>query len=650
MLYKITDGTLSFGEREVLSHINFEIKGNEKIAIVGANGAGKTTLLRLIAGELELDRDDRRMEPGIWKSRSLTVAMLSQALVLPDTTVRLFRDLPDTGIQYAGSDAAYEDNYTSGSLPGLHASDFDRMFTSLGFLSDDLDKKLSDFSGGQQTKIRLIKLLLSKPDILLLDEPTNHLDISSMEWLEEYLCSYDGAVIMVSHDRFFLDRTVNIVYELSHGRLTRYSGNYTAYREQKVKNIAAQKRAYTSQQEEIARQQELIERFKHKSKKAAFARSRATILRRMERLEPPEEDDAHIFTGELSLPTPGSKWPLITDHLQIGYDHVLLDITLRAHRGQKIAIIGSNGIGKSTFLKTIAGEIAPLKGKFSLGNRDLPGYFDQHTASITSEQTVLEYFRGYFPNMTEQELRKTLGAYLFSGQDAAKSINSLSGGEKSRLILAKLLTLRPHLLLLDEPTNHMDIHVKETLESAFGAYAGTIIFVSHDRYFISHVADTIWVFDENGVTCDPFGYEHYLEKRRTAGSPAAMLRAEDAALRESFAAVPRREHHETPPPDDDEAYRNWRLSIASEELDSARKRVEDLAAQYEAARLAAWSANEPHQEEPADPKLPAQSSTCTGDCLYAATLNLQAIHSQLDAAYDDWTAACLDWFEIFDAP
>ena len=661
MLYKITNGTLSFGEREVLSHIDFEIKGTEKIAIVGANGAGKTTLLRLIAGQLELDRDDKRMEPGIWKSRELTVGMLDQAAEAPDVTVLQLRNdfLAHTSLQNGSVSNQMDNDSVSVSSPTISLKNrklFNQMFLSLGFSKEDLQKPLSDFSGGQQTKIRLILLFLSHPDLLLLDEPTNHLDIPSTEWLEDSFRAYDGAVVMVSHDRFFLDRTADVVYELSRGRLTRYTGNYTTYREQKQKNIAAQRKAYESQQAEIAHLEELIEKFKHKPKKAAFARSRATLLRRIERIEPPTEDDAHIFTGELAPSTPGSKWPLITDHLQIGYDRdpALLEVTLRVRRGQKIGIIGSNGIGKSTFLKTIIGEIAPLKGKYALGNGDLVGYFDQHTASISSEQTVLDHFRAQFPQMTEQELRKTLGAYLFSGAQTAKSIHQLSGGEKSRLVLAELLTRRPHLLLLDEPTNHMDIHVKETLESAFRAYTGTILFISHDRYFISHVADALLVFDETGVSYDPFGYEHYLEKRRTDGASTAMLRAEDAALRESFAAVPRREYHEARPESDEEAYVNWQLNLAAEPLKEARQRVEELIAAVEEATMqyeeSYWNSWAETQETPptADTNPPCPTNldstyTTKSGSAYTTAKHLQALQNQLADAWDDWTTVCLTW-------
>lgn len=312
MLYQISDGTLTYGEREVLSHIDFTIKGKEKLALVGANGTGKTTLLRVIAGELELDRDDKRKEPEITLAREFTIGMLKQ------------------------STPAEEDE--------------------------------SELSGGQQTGRRLRELLEQQPDLLLLDEPTNHLDPDAVEWLEKQLRNYPGAVLFASHDRYFLDQTADGVYELSNGRLTRYSGNYTDYRRRKQQKLALEKKAYDRQQEEIARLNELIERFKHKPKKAAFARSRRTLLEHMEKLDPPEADDIHIFAQELMPVTRGSKWPVVTDHLKIGYDHVLAELSLRIRRGQKIGIIGANGAGKSTFLKTLAGYLPPLDGTCALDN------------------------------------------------------------------------------------------------------------------------------------------------------------------------------------------------------------------------------------------------------------------------------------------
>ena len=519
MLYQIKDGTVSEGGQTILSHIDFYIKEKEKIAVVGKNGAGKTTLLRLLAGELQLDRDDRRgMDTinsgeqcndiagknvksgkrknknknsalGIVTSRYITIGILRQAdSSNQDKTIEeiLLESCPD------------KDTFSKERFD--YEMEYDRLFTGFGFEKEEKSRTLGSFSGGEQTKISLIKLLLEKPDLLLLDEPTNHLDMKTVEWLEDYLINYPKAVVMVSHDRAFLDAVATGVYELENGALHRYAGNYTQYRQQKLKNLQIQRKAYERQQAEIAHNNELIDRFKHKPKKAAFASSRKTMLARMKLIEKPVEDEAHIFTGNIEPQFTGGKWVYEAKELKIGYDgRALLELSLRIRRGQKIAVIGDNGIGKSTFLKTVAGLIPPIKGTSQLGNNLLVGYFDQQSALIDSDKTVRDHFHELFPALNEKDLRKTLGMYLFGGANASKRISSLSGGEKSRLVLAELLTGRPNLMILDEPTNHMDIPAKETLESAFKAYTGTMLFVSHDRYFIKQVADAILVFENDKV-------------------------------------------------------------------------------------------------------------------------------------------------------
>lgn len=418
MLFHINDGTVSIGGQTVLEHIDFEIRGTEKIAVVGRNGAGKTTLLRLLAGELSLDRDDKRNGPGVVVSRSVTIGMLSQT-ALDGVSHTVEAELMTCGGREAFSREQFE-----------YEREFDRLFTGLGFSLEDKKKSIAEFSGGERTKIALIRLLMEKPDILLLDEPTNHLDMETVEWLEHYMRMYPKAVVMVSHDRFFLDRTADVVYELSGGRLFRYAGNYTHYRQQKLKNIALGYKAWERQQEEIKRLEALIERFKHKPKKAAFARSRKKIIERMEKVEKPEMDDAHLFTGEISPLISGSKWVFECEHMKIGYDRPLLELGLRIRRGQKIGILGPNGAGKTTFLKTVAGLLPALSGRQSLGNMTTIGYFDQHSAAIHSEKTVAEHFHDLFPALTEKEVRQTLGAYLFGGKNASKKVDALSGGEK----------------------------------------------------------------------------------------------------------------------------------------------------------------------------------------------------------------------------
>lgn len=595
MLYQILNGTVSVGGNTILDHIDFEIREKEKIAIVGANGTGKTTLLRLISGELELDRDDKRNTPGVKTSRNVTVGMLRQSNTADASkTIEeiLLEGCPERD-SFSKERFAYEMEY-------------DRLFTGFGFEKSDKKKLFREFSGGEQTKIGLIRLLLEKPDILLLDEPTNHLDIETVEWLEDYMKIYPNAVVFVSHDRFFLDQVVTAVYELDRRKLRRYAGNYTQYRQQKAKDIKQQTKAYERQQAELKRLNELIEKFKHKPSKASFARSRKSIIERMELIEKPEAEAGSFFTGAIEPEVLGPKWVYEAEHLKIGYNgRVIKELSLKLRRGQKIGIIGANGTGKTTFLKTVAGELPAVDGKGNLGNNVLLAYYDQQTASIQSEDTVLKHFHDLYPAMTEKEVRNTLGMYLFSGQDAAKKVSNLSGGEKARLMLAELITSRPNLMVLDEPTNHMDIKAKETLESAFKAYTGTMLFVSHDRYFISQLADAILVFEADRVMYYPFGYEHYLNHcRRDDGEDiSALMEAENQALVAGLRAVPKPERHRLKEINTEEAYIDWRLRLAAEPVEAAREEVD--------RQLLIWD------------------------------------EEKLEEAVDNWTYECLKWYDVY---
>ena len=595
MLSQIINGTVSVGGTTILDHIDFEIKEKEKIAVVGPNGAGKTTLLKLIAGELELDRDDKRTTPGIRTSRKITVGMLRQSNEQDaDKTIEelLLEGCPERD-SFSKERYAYEMEY-------------DRLFVGFGFEKNDKKKQLKEFSGGEQTKISLIRLLLEKPDILLLDEPTNHLDIETVEWLEEYMKTYPSAVIFVSHDRFFLDRVVTAVYELDRNKLKKYAGNYTQYRQQKAQDIKLQTKAYERQQAELKRLNDLIEKFKHKPSKASFARSRKSIIERMELIECPEPENASFFTGPIEPLVLGPKWVYEAEHLKIGYNKkAIKELSIRIRRGQKIGIIGANGTGKTTFLKTVAGELEAIEGKGGLGNNVLMGYFDQQTAAVQSEKSVLEHFHDLFPVMTEKEVRNTLGMYLFSGQDVAKKVSDLSGGEKSRLMLSELITGRPNFMLLDEPTNHMDIKAKETLEAAFKAYTGTMLFVSHDRYFISQVADAILVFEEDRVMYYPFGYEHYLTHCKTQDTEelSALMEAENQALVAGLRAVPKPERHRLREINTEEAYIDWRLRLAAEPIEEARAEVD--------RQLLIWD------------------------------------EEKLNEAIDNWTYECLKWYDMY---
>ena len=618
MLYQISNGTVSVGGELILSHIDFEIRGNEKIAVVGKNGAGKTTLLKLVAGELSLDRDDRREGAGIRCSRQLTVGMLSQ---------QAFKDGSRTVEEELLEACPCRDTFERERFE--YEREYDTLFTGFGFPKEDKKKRISQFSGGEQTKIALIRLLLEKPDILLLDEPTNHLDMETAGWLERYMKHYKNAVVMVSHDRFFLDQAADVVYELSGKVLRRYPGNYTHYREEKLKQIQLQKKAYERQQEELARLEGLVERFKHKPNKASFARAKRKTMEHMERVEKPQEDDVHIFTGEINPLLPGSRWVFTSEHLKIGYERPLLEITMRIRRGQKIALLGPNGAGKTTFLKTIAGFLPPLEGSYSLGNQTTIGYFDQHSGAIQSEQTVLEHFAAQFPALTEKEARSILGAYLFGGRDAQKKVSSLSGGEKARLVLAELLQSRPNFLILDEPTSHMDIQARETLESAFQAYQGTILFVSHDRYFIRQVAKSVLIFEGARAMYYPFGYEHYLErleKEKEGLSPAARIQAEEQALIAGLKAVPRAERHRLREIPTEEAYDQWRLKMAEDAMNEAAGQAEEQMKVWEENRLKRlW---EQAEEQP------------------ASALEAQPLED-IAPLWEKWHQACMDWYEIW---
>ena len=599
MLYQITDGTVSAGGHVILSHVDFEIKGNEKIALVGRNGAGKTTLLKLIAGELSLDRDDRRQGAGVTSSRRLTVGMLKQ---------QAFSDREQTVEEILLAACPFRDTFARERFE--YEQEYDRIFTGFGFARADKHKKIGDFSGGEQTKIALIRLLLEKPDILLLDEPTNHLDIATIQWLEQYLKRYEHAVVLVSHDRFFLDQVAETVVEVSDGKLTRYAGNYSQYREEKQKRIERQRKAWERQQEEADRLNGVIERFRHKPTKASFARAKKKQLERMERVEKPVEDDVHLFTGNIEPLIPGSKWVFEAEHLKIGYDRVLLEITLRIRRGQKMGILGPNGAGKSTFLKTVAGLLQPFQEKDKsverrcvLGNNITIGDFDQHSAEIQSEKSVAEHFHDLFPSMTEKEVRNILGMYLFPGKLASRRVSDLSGGEKARLVLAELLQSRPNFLVLDEPTNHMDVQAKETLESAFQAYTGTILFVSHDRYFIRQVAQSVLIFEDGGPMYYPFGYEHYLEKKQKADEYgeelSAQVKAEDAALLAGMRAVPKAERHRLKEFSVEEAYADWKLRLVQEKLEPEELEYGRLEEEYQGI-LDEWKMSEAYwMTEPA---------------------------------------------------
>ncbi len=529
MQIRIQDGVVDLSGQPILKKVNIEINTESKIGIVGRNGCGKTTLLRLISGELSISKDVPDVEsfhivtgkPVIGSMSQMTfkdnrVTMLdeirsaySAIIELNDRIKELNNIMEDNPSEEIINEYTSKLDYFT-NLGGFYfEKEYEAAIKKFGFTEEEKNKPLSDFSGGQRTKIAFLRLLLSKPDLLLLDEPTNHLDVEAVAWLEEYIANYKKAVVIVSHDRMFLDKTVNTIYEIEHGKTYRYPGNYTAFAEQKKQIRAQQAKMYEEQQKEIAKLNETIEKFRYKANKAAMAQSKIKYLERMEKLEAPEIYDSKTFIAEFKPDRRSVKDVLTVRDLKIGYDKVLSMASFDIKRGQHVGIIGGNGLGKSTLLKTLVGAIPSLGGTAIIGGEVKIGYFDQQMAQYTSKSTVLDDFMSDFPYLTSFEARSALGAFLFTGNDVFKTIEMLSGGERVRLALCKIFKRKPNFLILDEPTNHMDILGKETLENMLADYEGTLLFVSHDRYFVKKVADHILSFEEERTKWYEYGYEEY---------------------------------------------------------------------------------------------------------------------------------------------
>lgn len=533
MNYKITNGAVSLGANTILEEIDFEIKDKDKIAIVGRNGVGKSTLLNSIIDNNMLEEGVGEEKFNIYKQgnpnigylkqinfENSTLTMLEEILQVYDNIIKLEEKIANLAEKLqTTSDENTIKEYTNALekfeiLGGYtYKKEYETAIKKFGFLEEDKYKKISEFSGGQRTKIAFLKLLLSKPDILLLDEPTNHLDITAIEWLEKYLKNYPNAVVIVSHDRMFLDRIVNKVYEIEYGKLTEYTGNYADFENQKKANYEKQLKDYEYQQAEIKRLKAIADRFRYKPTKAKMALSKLKKIEQMTIIEEPNKYDMKTFHANFSIQVESGKMVLSVKNLKIGYDKPIQTISFELYKGQKLGIIGENGIGKSTLLKTLNGNIPKLGGEFEYGYHVDMGYFDQQMEFEDTENTVFDDMYNTFPNLTTTQIRTMLGNFLFSREDVFKQIKVLSGGEKGRLQLCKILKKGPNLLLLDEPTNHMDILGKESLEEILKAYKGTLIFVSHDRYFVNKIADSLLIFEKGKVTCFDGNYEEYLRKK-----------------------------------------------------------------------------------------------------------------------------------------
>ena len=533
MNFRITNGSISFGAETILEEINFEVKGKQKVAIVGRNGAGKSTLLKAIVDNSLLSEGIGEEKFNIYKEGSPVIGYLKQidfeddSISMLDEILKVYKEQLEVEAkleklvekmqidsseilakEYSKTRDRYEflDGYT-------YKKEYEPAIYKFGFSKEDMHKNLSEFSGGQRTKIAFIKLLLSKPDILLLDEPTNHLDITTIEWLEGYLRNYPKAVVIVSHDRMFLNKIVDKIYEIEYGSTTEYSGNYDFFEKQKRVNYEKALKDYEFQVKEIKRLTAIVDRFRYKATKAKMAQSKLKQIERMVKLEEPNKYDLKTFKTNFELEKESGNNVLTVEDLEIGYSSALSKTSFKLYKGEKLGIIGSNGTGKSTLLKTLVGNLEKISGSFEFGHNVKIGYFDQQLAQLNSEKTVFDEFYEAFPKLTVTEVRNSLAAFMFYGEDVFKKISMLSGGEKVRLALCKILKIGPNLLILDEPTNHMDIVGKESLENMLSEYKGTLIFVSHDRFFVKKIANKILAFDKNKTKFYDFGYEEYLEKK-----------------------------------------------------------------------------------------------------------------------------------------
>ncbi|MSS82704.1 ABC-F family ATP-binding cassette domain-containing protein [Acidaminococcus fermentans] len=518
----------SFGVHDIFQNVSFTIRQGEKVGLVGVNGSGKTTLLRCLlnpdfadggsvkfAGELRLGY----VEQGFDDFREETVREFMQhacpdILDLREKMRRLEEasgraqgeELQGILDQYARTESRYA------HLDGYHyESNIKRVLLGLGYPEDTWQWRADKLSGGQKTRLQLAAALVNSPDMLILDEPTNHLDIVMSEWLEKYLREFRGGVLVISHDRAFLDNVVEEILEMEGGTIHRFKGNYSRYLEQKEIQVLTQTRAYEAQQEYIARQEAYIRRFKA-GIKSKMARGRQSQLDRLERIDAPVQEEE--FQLRLPHAAECAEKVIMLEHLDVGYpQHLLLqDVDLTLRRGEKVAIIGPNGCGKSTLLKTILQELPPLKGEARIGNRVKIGYFSQSYERLDEKQTIMENFLTEY-GLTDEQTRRLLGSMMFHGEDVFKVIGTLSGGQKARLVLLKLVLDGANCLLLDEPTNHLDIAAKEAVEAALETFDGTVLLVSHDRYLVNEVAGRIWAVEEGHVTDYKGNYDFYLEER-----------------------------------------------------------------------------------------------------------------------------------------
>ena len=531
MLIQLNNVAKNFVVNEIFSNVKMEINDKDRVAIVGRNGAGKSTLLKIISGELSFDSGERTI------SKNTTIGYLSQEFIVRED-LSIYEEMITCFDEIISLEANLEKlsyELTPENIendPGLldrfdrlqnevlthkdyhYKSKIESVLYGLDFTKDVFDKKISTFSGGEKTRLSMAKLLLSEPDLLILDEPTNHLDMENVAWLENYLSSYNGAIVIVSHDRYFLDKVVNVVYNLEFGKLKKYVGNYSKFLKQYEEDYEKQLKEFTSQQKDIKRLEEFVQKNIARASTSKMAKSRQKVLDKMELIDNPKKDDkaANI---EFNIKEQSGRDVLMIENLKVGYDgkQVGNAYNFSVYKGDRIAIVGRNGIGKSTLIKTIAKKQNAIGGSVHYGSKVSLGYYDQKQAEFESSKTILNELWDEYPLMKEAEVRTVLGRFLFRGDSVLKIVRDLSGGEKARLQLAKLMLEKNNLLVLDEPTNHLDITSKQVLEDALENYEGTIVFVSHDRYFINKIANKVLDITGDDYNIYLGNYDYYLEKR-----------------------------------------------------------------------------------------------------------------------------------------
>ncbi len=533
MYYKITNGAITIQAKTILEEINIEIKEKERVAIIGRNGAGKSTLLKALIDNEMFEEGVGEFDFQIIKSDIKNIGYLKQnslddsTFTLQEEILRSYEEIVilEKKIEKLekelanGADAKtislYEDLINKYNIIGgyNYKKEYLRALKSFGFKDEDLGKKVSNFSGGERTKIAFLKLLLSKPDLLLLDEPTNHLDIEAILWLEEYLKNYKKVVIIVSHDRMFIDKVVTKIYEIEYGKTEVFNGNYSYYEKEKVRRYEKTLKDYEYQQSEIKRLQSIADRFRYKPSKASMAMAKLKQMERMVKIAKPEKASTRTFNIKNIEFKPSKNLVLEVDNLVIGYNNPLNEVSFKLFRSNRLGIIGANGSGKSTFLKTIMGFIPSLGGKYTMGSNVSIGYFSQQLDTLDNNKTVWEEATNAFPKLNDYELHHVLASFMFYESDLNKKIAVLSGGEKVRLNLCKIIYANPNFLVLDEPTNHLDILGKSKLEQILASYEGTILFVSHDRFFLDKIATSILVFDKDKTSYYDLTYKEYLDKK-----------------------------------------------------------------------------------------------------------------------------------------